>query len=132
VVRPRRDGGPVTPLTMWWAAGETSGSGNSLDISQLLQVGQYGLLAVFVILLLSRKYIVPTYTVSDLKESHERELTAKDETISGLRTDVSELKTTVAALQALTSEKMIPALVQSNTLSAAYVAEIQKRGTNAL
>jgi hypothetical protein len=108
------------------------GGNNSLDISQLLQVGQYGLLAVFVILLLSRKYIVPTYTITDLKESHERELAAKDDVIGGLRTDISELKSTVAALQALTSEKMIPALVQSNTLSAAYVAEIQRRGTNAL
>lgn len=121
----------MTSLTAWWAAGESS-SGNSLDISQLLQVGQYGLLAVFVILLLSRKYIVPTYTVSDLKESHERELASKDDIITGLRTDISELKATLAALQSLTSEKMIPALVQSNTLSAAYVAEIQRRGTNAL
>lgn len=114
----------------WSAAAETGG--NSIDITQLLSVGQYGLLAVFVILLLSRKYIVPTYTITDLKETHERELAAKDDIIAAARADIAELKHTVADLQALTSEKMIPALVQSNTLSAAYVAEIQRRGTNAL
>lgn len=113
------------------AAAETGGS--SVDITQLLQVGQYGLLAVFVILLLSRKYITPTYTLTDLKEHYERELAGKDDIIAATRADVAELKKTVADLQALTSEKMIPALVQSNTLSAAYVNELARRGqTNGL
>jgi hypothetical protein len=114
------------------ATGSTpSGSGNSIDITQLLQVGQYGLLAVFVILLLSRKYIVPAYSLTDLKETHERELAAKDDIIANTRADVAELKKTVADLQALTSEKMIPALVQANTLSGAYVNELARRGPHA-
>jgi hypothetical protein len=114
---------------MFLSAAETGGS--SVDITQLLQVGQYGLLAVFVILILSRKYIVPYYTLTDLKETHERELATKDDIISATRADVAELKQTVANLQALTSEKMIPALVQANTLSAAYVNELARRGQNA-
>jgi hypothetical protein len=44
---------------------------------------------------------------------------------------VAELKKTVADLQALTSEKMIPALVQANTLSGAYVNELARRGPHA-
>jgi hypothetical protein len=121
-------GQPMKTL-MFLSAAETGGS--SVDITQLLQVGQYGLLAVFVILILSRKYIVPYYTLTDLKETHERELATKDDIISATRADVAELKQTVANLQALTSEKMIPALVQANTLSAAYVNELARRGQNA-
>lgn len=99
-----------------------------IPLAQVFSVAQFGLLGVFFIMLISKKWVVPKWTLDDLKAAHERELAVKDEIISGQRADMIELKKTVGDLQALTSEKMIPALVQANTLSAAYVAELARRG----
>ena len=83
---------------------------------------------VFFVMLVSKRFVVPKWTLDDLKDAHDRELKVKDEIISNQKSDITELKKTVADLQSLTSEKMIPALVQANTLSAAYVAELARRG----
>lgn len=112
-----------------WAA-SAPGSTTSVDITQLINYAQYGLLGLFFVLILLKKFIVPAYTLTDLKESHERELKFKDDIIDSLRKDVVELKDGVADLQKLTSDKMIPALVQANTLSAAYVQELARRGNS--
>jgi hypothetical protein len=66
--------------------------------------------------------------LDDLKESHARELGVKDDIIVAQAADIKELKLNVSELQALTADKMIPALVQANSLSAAYVAELSRRG----
>lgn len=104
--------------------------GTSIDITQLINYAQYGLLGLFFVLILLKKFIVPAYTLVDLKESHERELRVKDDIIDSLRKDIVELKDSVADLQKLTSDKMIPALVQANSLSAAYVQELARRGNS--
>lgn len=99
-----------------------------IPLSQIFSFAQFGLLGVFFVMLISKKWVVPKWTLDDLKDTHGRELAVKDVIIEGQRADIVELKKTTTDLQALTSEKMIPALVQANTLSAAYVAELARRG----
>lgn len=125
----------LTDLIIWTATPNPvtptdggAGSGGSLDLTNIFTFAQFGLLGVFFVMLVSKRFVVPKWTLDDLKDAHDRELKVKDEIIAGQRQDILELKKTVADLQALTSEKMIPALVQANTLSAAYVAELARRG----
>jgi len=117
----------VTDLAGYLAAASSSDSGGP-NINTIFSFAQFGLLGVFFIMLISKKWVVPKWTLDDLKEAHERELKVKDDIIAAQRSDITELKKTVADLQSLTSEKMIPALVQANTLSAAYVSELARRG----
>lgn len=106
-------------------AAEDSIAGMSLG--EIFSFAQFGLLGVFFVMLVSKKFVVPKWTLDDLKDAHDRELKVKDEIIVGQRADIVELKATVAELQSLTADKMIPALVQANALSAAYVAELARR-----
>lgn len=99
-----------------------------LDLTQIFTFAQFGLLGIFFVMLISKKFVVPKWTLDDLKEAHERELLVKDDIVAGQKEDIVELRKNVRDLQALTSEKMIPALVQANTLSAAYVSELARRG----
>lgn len=99
-----------------------------LDLTQIFTYAQFGLLGIFFVMLISKKFVVPKWTLDDLKEAHERELLVKDNIVAGQKEDIVELRKNVRDLQALTSEKMIPALVQANTLSAAYVSELAHRG----
>jgi hypothetical protein len=103
---------------------------SEVDIGQLANVAQYGLLGVIFLAIIFKRGLVPQWALDALDDSHKRELAVKDEIIAGHRADIAELKATITGLQALTSEKMIPALVQANSLSAAYVAELARRGTD--
>lgn len=109
-------------------AAATATDAGGFDLSQIFTFAQFGLLGIFFVLLVSKRYVVPKWTLDDLKEAHERELKVKDDILDSYKADIVELKRTVQDLQALTSEKMIPALVQANTLSAAYVSELARRG----
>lgn len=109
------------------AAEAATGSGG-IDLTQIFTFAQFGLLGIFFVMLISKKFVVPKWTLDDLKEAHDRELAVKDSIIDSQKSDIVELKKTVSDLQSLTSEKMIPALVQANTLSAAYVTELARRG----
>ena len=113
---------------MWLAGAAPVDTVGGIPLGQIFSFAQFGLLGIFFIMLISKKWVVPKWTLDDLKDAHARELAVKDEIISGHRADIVELKKTVTDLQSLTSEKMIPALVQANTLSAAYVAELARRG----
>jgi hypothetical protein len=118
---------PGTRLAEILAAAEPATTGG-LDLTQIFTFAQFGLLGIFFVMLVSKKFVVPKWTLDDLKEAHDRELAVKDSIIDSHKADIVELKKTVADLQNLTSEKMIPALVQANTLSAAYVSELARRG----
>lgn len=104
-----------------------SSQADGLSVEQIFSFAQFGLLGVFFMMLISKKWVVPKWTLDALEDAHDRELKVKDEIIAGQRADIVELKHTIAELQALTAEKMIPALVQANTLTAAYVAELARR-----
>lgn len=112
------------------AASDSGDALGGVPLGTLFNIAQFGLLGVFFVMLISKKFVVPKWTLDDLKEAHDRELAVKDEIIAAQKADIIELKRTVAELQSLTSEKMIPALVQANTLSAAYVAELARRGSD--
>lgn len=105
----------VTPAT---------GSG-ALDI--LLPFINFGLIAVLLIMAVKKVGFVPKWTLDDLKEAHERELKVKDQVIAGKDADLRELKEANSALQMLTREQVIPALVRSNQLSADYVQQLAER-----
>lgn len=104
----------------------------SISLADLFSFAQFGLLGIFFVMLISKKWVVPKWTLDDLKESHARELQAKDEVVATQKADIAELKATVTELQDLTRDRMIPALVQANALSAAYVAELSRRASTPL
>lgn len=104
-------------------------SSADLDVGQIFNFAQFGLLGVIFLAILGKKWLVPKWTLDDLKDAHERELAVKDEVIAGQRADILELKATVNELHSLTGKEVIPALTQANSLSAAYVAELARRGT---
>ena len=98
-----------------------------IPLSSIFSFAQFGLLGIIFLMIITKKYIVPEWSLRDLKESHERELKRLTDQLDSAKLDIRELKQTTADLQSLTSEKMIPALVQANTLSAAYVSELARR-----
>ena len=99
-----------------------SGGGPSLTlIGQILQFGLVGLLLVAV---LTKKFVVPRWTYDEGLSQKDVVIAEKDRIIADKDDDIRELKESLNALQALTREQMIPALVRANQLSAEYVAEI--------
>lgn len=98
------------------------------SIDYFLPFVNFGVIGVLVVMLVSKRWVVPKYTLDDLKDAHARELVVKDAIIEGQAADIKELKAANADLQDLTREQVIPALVRANQLSADYVAELAKRG----
>jgi hypothetical protein len=106
------------------AAGDNSGN---VVLDQYLPFVNFGVLGILIVLLVSKKWLIPAWTLEDIKETHERELGVKDAVIADKDEDIKELKESLNALQALTREQVIPALVRANQLSADYVAELARR-----
>lgn len=88
-----------------------------------------GLVGIFLVMLIFEVGLVTKKSLERVVSSFKAELAAKDEIIKGKDADVAELKTANSDLQRLTSEKMIPALVQATEVSRAYVSELAKRGS---
>ena len=101
-----------------------------VDLNQVFDIAQFGLLGAVFLAILAKKWLVPAWTLTDLKTAHDRELAVKDEIIAGLRQDVNELKALNGEMQALTREKLIPALVESTSTNREYVAVLARRGTS--
>jgi hypothetical protein len=113
-----------------WAAEAVTTGAPTIDA--FLPFLNFGIIGILVVMLVSKRWVVPKYTLDDLMVAHQRELAVKDALIEGYRADIAELKEINNQLQNLTREQMIPALVRANQLSADYVAELAKRGiTNA-
>lgn len=100
------------------AAGDPA---TAIDITQFLQFGLLGLIFACVV---AKKFLVPEWTLRQTQENKDQELKLKDERIAALESDKDELKESLASLQALTRDQIIPALVRSNQLSADYVSEL--------
>lgn len=96
------------------------------DVLQFLQFGVVGLVLVMI---LFKVWIVPAWTLKDARAAHDAELALLREANDGLKADVVDLKRTVQVLQDAYSDKVIPALVDANRLTAAYVAELARRAS---
>lgn len=124
-------------LHMIAAEGTTSGS-PAIDL--ILPFVNLGVIVVLVIMVVTKNGFVPKWSLDDaerrneeqvrqLNESHAREMAAKEDQIDALQADKKELKDTNEELQNLARDRLLPALIESSRLAAAYVAELQRRGS---
>ena len=82
-----------------------------------VQIIQFGVIGLMLIMLLLRKFVVPEWTLRDAEARHDKEIAAKD-------VEIKELKESNSALRTLTEQQIIPALVRANQLSADYAADL--------
>lgn len=116
-----------------------SGTGGSLDINQIFTFAQFGLLGIFFVMLISKKFVVPKWTLDSLEQTHARELTDKDaayareiairdQQLTASETREKDLKKNLDDLQDLTRQQMLPAMIEANRLTALYVDTLARRG----
>lgn len=121
------------------APSEGGSGGFSLDLSQIFTFAQFGLLGVFFVMLISKKYVVPKWTLDSLEETHKRELEDKDKafarelvlrdaTAAESTRREADLKKNLDDLQDLTRQQMLPAMIEANRLTALYVDTLARRG----
>lgn len=113
---------------MMFAAGDPSLPSVTTLVAPILSTGIVGIVLVMLIFevgFITKKSADRERDASKL--AHEGELKTKDEQIAQLKADNAELKQANGALQVLTQEKMIPALVQATEVSRAYVTELARR-----
>lgn len=114
------------------------GGTSTIDINTIATFAQFGLLGIFFVMLISKKFVVPKWTLdtqdenhqrelSDKEQAHVRELSIKDQQIASLETDKRELKKNLDDLQNLTRDQMLPAMIEANRLTAAYVDALARR-----
>lgn len=125
--------------TVLAAASTGADSGFNLDLSQIFTYAQFGLLGVFFVMLISKKYVVPKWTLDALEASHERELKDKaeaharevairDQQLATAEKRETDLKKNLDDLQDLTRQQMLPAMIEANRLTALYVDTLARRG----
>lgn len=111
---------------------------SSIDVNTIATFAQFGLLGVFFVMIISRKFIVPKWTLDTLEESHTREienreqahareLAIKDAQLATMETDKRELKKNLDDLQDITRQQLLPAMIEANRLTAAYVDTLARR-----
>lgn len=109
-----------------------SDASSNIDITSLLApILSTGIVGVVLIMLIFEVGLITKRSADreqdSLAAAHDAEIAVKDDLIDGLQQDVRELKAVNTALQTLTQEKMIPALVQATEVSRAYVTELARR-----
>jgi uncharacterized protein YacL (UPF0231 family) len=104
------------------AAASTGGLTGSFGVATFLQ---FGLLGVVFLCIVMKKFIVPEWTLTALKDQYEAQIKVKEDQISALKDDKEELKVTAEQLQKLTRDEMIPALVVANQMAAEHVQWIK-------
>ena len=126
---------------MSWLADIATTATNAFDPTSLVSTNVFdpaslvapilstGLVGVVLVMLIFEIGLVTKKSLERALASFQAELALKDEVIKGKDADLADLKVVNADLQRLTSEKMIPALVQATEVSRAYVSELAKRGT---
>lgn len=113
-------------------------AGTTIDVNTIATFAQFGLLGIFFVMLISKKFVVPKWTLdaqdenhkrelADKETAHSRELAIKDQQIASLEADKRELKKNLDDLQVLTRDQMLPAMIESNRLTAAYVETLARR-----
>lgn len=110
----------------------------TVDLSTWASFAQFGLLGIFFVMLVSKKFVVPKWTLDTLEDNHQREIKDRDEAfareiatkdvlIASLEADKRELKKNLDDLQDLTRQQMLPAMIEANRLTAAYVETLARR-----
>lgn len=118
--------------------GGSEGGGFNLDLNQIFTFAQFGLLGVFFVMLISKKYVVPKWTLDSLEETHkreledkdkahERELAIRDQQLANSEQREKDLKKNLDDLQDLTRQQMLPAMIEANRLTALYVDTLARR-----
>jgi len=112
--------------------------GTAIDVNTIATFAQFGLLGIFFAMIISRKFIVPKWTLDTLEENHNREIENKDEAharelaikdaqLAMIEADKRELKKNLDDLQELTRQQLLPAMIEANRLTAAYVDTLARR-----
>lgn len=102
-------------------------SSTTVDLGQLGIFLQFGLLGVLFVMLITKKFVVPRWTLDALAESYARELALKDAIIADKEDDITELKGNLASLQTVMRDRALPALQEANRLQALYIEELARR-----
>lgn len=94
---------------------------SSVDITQIVQsqILQFGLLGIFFLCMVFRKFAVPEWT---LKNAEERAAAEKEELLRRL----AETREQLDKLQDVFQDQMIPALTRATEINARYTDELQK------
>jgi hypothetical protein len=119
-------------------ADTSSNNGTSIDFSTIASFAQFGLLGVFFVMLVSKKFVVPKWTLDTVEENHQREIEDKDEAhsrelavkdaqLAMVEADKRELKKNLDDLQEVTRSQLLPAMIEANRLTAAYVDTLSRR-----
>lgn len=84
-----------------------------------------GVVGLFLLMLLFRIKVMPTYVYDEYKVE-------KDKEIARLEKENDDLKEANSALRTLTEQQIIPALVRANQLSADYAQDLaaERRGSH--
>lgn len=128
-----------SPIPSPTGSGGSEGGGFHLDLNQIFTFAQFGLLGVFFVMLISKKYVVPKWTLDSLEQTHERELKDKadaharelairDQQLAASEQREKDLKKNLDDLQDLTRQQMLPAMIEANRLTALYVDTLARRG----
>lgn len=115
------------------------GGGVNVDLNQIFTFAQFGLLGVFFVMLISKKFVVPKWTLDTLEETHARELQDKtdaharelairDQQLAASEAREKDLKKNLDDLQDLTRQQMLPAMIEANRLTSLYVDTLARRG----
>lgn len=86
-------------------------------LNYLTPIFSTGIVGLFLLMLLLRFKVMPTYVYDEYKGE-------KDKEIARLEKENGELKEANAALRTLTEQQIIPALVRANQLSADYAQDL--------
>lgn len=106
------------------AAGSAPDVGSEL-LTYLAQYGIFGL--AFFDVFVTRKVLVPKWAKDDAVAAKDNIIKDRDDVIREKNEDIKELKASLAQLQTVTREQVLPALVRANQLSADYVQEVTRR-----
>jgi hypothetical protein len=99
----------------------------------------FGVIGALVVLIVTKTGFVPkwvldsyekdsTKALADREAAHLREIDLLQEQIEQLKRDKSELKATNDQLTKVAQEQFLPALIESNRLTALYVETLARRG----
>jgi hypothetical protein len=130
--------GPGMPMSIaGQAAGDMMSTG-SPTLDALLPFVNLGVLAVVVIMVITRRGFVPAWSLSDaekdrdrerqeIKEQYDRAIAFLREQVNSLERERRELRDQVDALSRNASEQVLPALLEANRITALYVDALARR-----
>ncbi len=90
----------------------------SLDLPDITQILQFGLLGLIFVCVLLKKFLVPEWTLKQAEERAEAEKAELTERLNQTRDQLSKL-------QDVFQDQMIPALTRATEINARYTDELQ-------